>query len=128
MLGQLHHIEINVKNFQESINFWEWFLKELGYSNFQEWDKGKSYKKDKTYIVFVETKEKSKFTGKSVGLNHVAFHADSREFVDKMTNEIREKGLKVLYEDEHPFAGGKDYYALYFEDPNGIKVELVAPN
>ncbi len=27
----------------------------------------------------------------------------------------------------HPYAGGDDHYAVYFEDPERIKVELVAP-
>jgi hypothetical protein len=28
---------------------------------------------------------------------------------------------------EHPYAGGTDHYAVYFEDPDRIKVEVVAP-
>jgi catechol 2,3-dioxygenase-like lactoylglutathione lyase family enzyme len=32
----------------------------------------------------------------------------------------------VLYADCHPYAGGPDHYAAYVEDPDGIKVELVA--
>lgn len=45
-----------------------------------------------------------------------------------MTDEIRSHGdSSVLYEDGHPFASGEDYYALYAEGPEGIKVELVTP-
>ena len=61
------------------------------------------------------------------GLNHLAFHAESREFVDLMTIELKNKKIKILYEEKHPFAGGEDYYALFFEDPDRIKIELVAP-
>ncbi|MFW5781866.1 MAG: hypothetical protein ACOCWO_01085 [Candidatus Muiribacteriaceae bacterium] len=28
----------------------------------------------------------------------------------------------------YPYAGGKGYYALYFEDPMRMKVEVVAKN
>lgn len=60
-------------------------------------------------------------------LNHLAFHADSREQVDKITEQLKAKKIKILYEDRHPYAGGKGYYAVYFEDPDRMKVELVAP-
>ena len=61
-------------------------------------------------------------------MNHLAFHAESQKHVDEMTNLLREKGIKILYEDKHPFAGGNGHYAVYFEDPERIKVELVAPD
>jgi catechol 2,3-dioxygenase-like lactoylglutathione lyase family enzyme len=59
-----------------------------------------------------------------VGLNHLAFHASSREQVDSVTQLLRERGARILYEDRHPHAGGG--HAVFFEDPDGIKVELVA--
>lgn len=61
------------------------------------------------------------------GLNHIAFHAKSREHVNEITAKLKNKGVKILYEDKHPFAGGKEYYAVFFEDPDRIKVEVVAP-
>jgi hypothetical protein len=49
-----------------------------------------------------------------------------REQVDEITAEVRERDdATVLYEDRHPYAGG--YYALYCEDPEGVKVEVVGP-
>lgn len=44
-----------------------------------------------------------------------------------MTQKLRDKGVNILYTDTHPFAGGKEHYAVYFEDPDRMKVELVAP-
>ncbi|WP_435176257.1 VOC family protein [Halorussus sp. AFM4] len=61
------------------------------------------------------------------GLNHLAFHAESRSHVDGMTEQLRERGVAILSEDDHPFAGGPDHYAVYFEAPERVKVELVAP-
>jgi hypothetical protein len=43
-----------------------------------------------------------------------------------MTCELRERGVTILYEDRHPYAGGDDYYAVFFEDPDRMKVEITA--
>lgn len=80
--------------------------------------------------MFVQASEKHldiPYNRCRVGLNHLAFHAISRKQVDELTAKVRAKGMNVLYEDRHPYAGGKDYYALFFEDPDRIKVEVVAP-
>lgn len=126
----IHHIEIYVSDLNRSIDFWDWFLKDLNYHVFQKWEKGISWKFENTYIVFVQAEEKYLEAGyhrSRVGLNHIAFHARSNEHVDEMTAMLRGRGIPILYEDKHPYAGGKGYYALYFEDPDRIKVELVAP-
>jgi catechol 2,3-dioxygenase-like lactoylglutathione lyase family enzyme len=60
------------------------------------------------------------------GLNHLAFHGLTKEFVDKLTGKLKSKNITILYEDRHPYAGGAGYYAVYFEDPNRMKVEVVA--
>ncbi|MBM7541239.1 catechol 2,3-dioxygenase-like lactoylglutathione lyase family enzyme [Amphibacillus cookii] len=44
-----------------------------------------------------------------------------------MTSKLKKKGIKILYPNKHPFAGGDSHYAVYFEDPDRIKVELVSP-
>ncbi|MUK89369.1 hypothetical protein GMD78_13455 [Ornithinibacillus sp. L9] len=128
--GLLHHLEINVSNLKSSINFWSWLLEELGYERFQTWEKGQSWILDDTYIVFVQTEERFldvPYHRSRVGLNHLAFYADSREHVDLITASLKEQGVTILYEDKHPFAGGREHYAVYFEDPDRIKVEIVAP-
>lgn len=131
MKGTIHHIEINVSDLKKTIEFWGWLLPELGYEKYQEWNKGISYKLLDTYLVFVQTEEKFLdiiYHRKRTGLNHIAFHAESRAMIDDLTNGLKERKIEILYEDKHPFAGGKDYYAVFFEDPDRIKVELVAPS
>ena len=128
--GLIHHLEIYVSDLKQTIDFWGWFLEKLGYSIFQEWENGQSWKLGETYIVFVQTEERYldvAYHRRRVGLNHLAFHANSREEVDQLTSALMIRGVNVLYTDKHPFAGGKDHYAVYFEDPDRIKVELVAP-
>ena len=128
--GTLHHVELYVAELEESLRFWQPFLFKLGYAEFQRWELGSSYMLADTYIVFVQVEVDRAPLGyhrKRIGLNHLAFHAASREQVDEVTTWVRAMGCKVLYEDRHPYAGGPGCYALYFEDPNRIKVELVAP-
>jgi len=128
--GHIHHIELYVSDLEQSMEFWSWFLSDLGYDLYQKWDKGQSYKLEESYIVFVQTEERYMeipYHRCGVGLNHLAFHADSREEVDEMTEKLLHQGIKILYEDRHPYAGGEDYYAVFFEDPDRIKVEFVAP-
>lgn len=128
--GLIHHIELYVSDLKKTINFWGWFLEELGYTSFQEWESGQSWKLDNTYIVFVQTEDRFldvPYHRSRVGLNHLAFQASSRQHVDEITNRLKEKRITILYPEIHPFAGGDNHYAVYFEDPDRIKVELVAP-
>ena len=129
MDGTVHHIEIYVSDLNRSILFWEWLLtKKFSYKVFQKWDSGISFIFGDTYIVFVQTEEKytdNSYHRKKTGLNHLAFQCGSREFVDSLTNELKEKNINILYAEKHPFAGGEDYYAVFFEDPDRIKVEVV---
>ena len=126
----MHHIEIYVSDLKRSSEFWGWLLEELGYEPFQKWRDGHSWNLGETYIVFVQTEERFldvSYHGCRVGLNHLAFHANSRQQVDKITEKLKSKGITILYTEQHPFAGGDNHYAVYFEDPDRIKVELVAP-
>lgn len=128
--GKLHHVEIYVSDLKKSTEFWSWFLGKLGYEIYSKWDSGISYILGETYIVFVQTEKKyldEPYHRCRTGLNHLAFHAESKKHVDEITNELRKKGITILYEDKHPYAGGENYYAVFFEDPDRIKVELVAP-
>jgi catechol 2,3-dioxygenase-like lactoylglutathione lyase family enzyme len=128
--GIIHHIEIYVSNLEISIEFWGWLLEELGYELFQTWSQGRSWKMEDSYLVFVQAEERFldiPYHRKRVGLNHLAFYADSREHVDEITNQLKENDITILYEDKHPYAGGEGYYAVFFEDPDRIKVEIVAP-
>ncbi len=129
MKGIVSHIELYVQNLDVSTAFWGWLLKDLGYKEYHSWQMGVSYKLGETYIVLVQVEERYKdipYHRCGAGLNHLAFNGESRAFVDEMTTKLREKGVKLLYEDRHPYAAGEDYYAVFFEDPDRMKVEIVA--
>ena len=130
MQGILHHVEIYVSDLEKTKLFWTWLLcDKLNYEIYQKWPSGISYKLGETYIVFVQTETSfldNSYHRKNTGLNHLAFHCDTREFVNQITKELEEKQIPILYKDKHPFAGGEKYYAVFFEDPDKIKVEVVA--
>lgn len=127
----MHHIEIYVSNLKTTINFYDQLLLDvLGYEVYQRWERGISYQKDGFYIVFVQANHKKvtvPYNRTSVGLNHLAFKIDTVKQLDALRDVyLADDEVTVLYDDCYPFAGGKDHYALYFEDPDRIKLEVVA--
>jgi len=129
MKGRIHHIEIYVKNLEISKAFWGWLLQELDYEEYQSWEQGISYKSQDTYLVFVQVEQRFldiPYHRCRAGLNHLAFSGGSKAFVDEMTEKLMDKGVEILYKDKHPYAGGPEYYAVFFEDPDRMKVEITA--
>lgn len=126
----LHHVEIYVSNLERSVAFWTPFMRLLGYEE-DRWPGGMNYVKDgAAYFCFLPAPPEHLSAGyhrKRVGLNHLAFRAESRQQVDDIAAWIKAAGYTSLYESEYPYAGGPGYYAVYCEDPDRIKVEVVAP-
>lgn len=129
MQGEIHHIELYVSDLKKSTAFWRWFLTEVfDYKVFQQWEQGISFIFKETYIVLVQTEKKylePTYHRKRIGLNHLAFHCDSRQFVDELLSKLKGKNINILYPEKHPDEND-DYYAVYFEDPDRIKIEVVA--
>ncbi|MDO4432792.1 MAG: VOC family protein [Aerococcaceae bacterium] len=95
---------------------------------FERSEKGNPLRQAEHYIVFVQTPTAFLEAGYHrcrTGLNHLAFHGGSRESVDQLRKDLLDRGAKLLYDDRYPYAGGPEHYALYFEDPDGVKVEVV---
>ena len=47
--------------------------------------------------------------------------------VDELSRDLKQKGIPILYDENHPAPNPQNSpYAVYFEDPDRIKVELVA--
>jgi len=127
--GVISHIEIYVSNLERTIEFWDWLLTELNYKKYKVWKEGISYKFSDSYIVFAQTESNYldvAYHRKRTGLNHLAFYVESPQIVDYFTSKLKERNVNILYNDRHPFAAGKDSYAVFFEDPDRIKVELVS--
>jgi catechol 2,3-dioxygenase-like lactoylglutathione lyase family enzyme len=127
----LHHIELYVRDLERSAAFWTPLMALLGFEE-ERWSGGINYARGKTdtYLCLLPAAREHLDAGyhrKRIGLNHLAFKGESRAQVDLVAKWIKDNGHTLLYEDRHPYAGGPDYYAVFFEDPDRIKLEVVAP-
>ncbi|KAF1292992.1 VOC family protein [Candidatus Enterococcus leclercqii] len=124
----MDHIELYVNDLEETRKFYSTLLSLMNYQLYQEWEHGFSYRYKTFYIVFVQAEENYREKGfhrKNIGLNHLAFSVDSTEQVDQIRVRMKDFGAKELYVDKFPFAGGKDRYTFFFEDPDRLKLEVV---
>ena len=125
----LHHVEIYVSDLERSVAFWTPFMMMLGYKE-DRWSGGMNYVMDgQAYFCFLQAPTAHISAGyhrKRVGLNHLAFRGRSRVHVDEIAAWVKASGYTSLYESKYPYAGGSNYYAMYCEDPDRIKVEVVA--
>jgi catechol 2,3-dioxygenase-like lactoylglutathione lyase family enzyme len=126
----LHHVEIWVPNLDRAVVSWGWLLSALGYEPFQDWPGGKSWRCGPTYIVLEQSPARTatRHDRCRPGLNHLAFHVDSRAMTDELSVDAGQHGWRMLFADQYPYAGGTGHYAAYLENIDGFEVELVAPS
>ena len=127
----LHHIEVYVSNLGVSHAFWSKILEQIGYEQAGQWDDGFTLRKGNgPYLTFVQVTKNftaGTYHRRNVGLNHLAFKVKGRKLVDSLRQYCLSNDIPLLYDDKYPHAnGGDEYYALYVEDPDRIKIEFVA--
>jgi catechol 2,3-dioxygenase-like lactoylglutathione lyase family enzyme len=127
-IGTLHHVELWVPDLQRAVEQWGWLLGELGYTPFQDWAAGRSWRGGNTYLVVEQSPEiiAGEHDRHRPGLNHLAFHAGDRSRVDSLTAAAPANGWTLMFPDTHPHAGGLDHYAAYLTNTDSYEVELVA--
>lgn len=121
-----------MSDLDRSIKFWTPFMKRLGYEP-ERWSEGMNYVTGEhdPYLCLLQAPAQYLGAGyhrKRVGLNHLAFRGRSRAQVDELAAWVKHAGYALLYEDRYPYATAPEYYAMYCEDPDRIKVEVVAPS
>jgi catechol-2,3-dioxygenase len=129
MARPIHHVDLTVSDLPRSRTFYEPVMRYLGYEVSRETPREVVYSQAEscanTSVRLYATKLGSR--GKqpdrcAPGLHHLAFDAESREDVDGLHLLLRELKAEIL---EPP--GVYDppgYYALFFADPDGLKLEL----
>jgi catechol 2,3-dioxygenase-like lactoylglutathione lyase family enzyme len=126
-VSKISHVELNVSDYARSIRFYDLVLGCLGWKRLVCQKSHATFTDGSTKIVLCPTEERFLADGyhrKRTGLNHLAFYADSKEQVDRLHSEIlRKNAIPCLYE-EKP-SGEEDYYAVFFEDPDRFKIEVV---
>ncbi|MEV7547193.1 VOC family protein [Streptomyces sp. NPDC089915] len=126
--GALHHVEIWVPDLERAAVSFGWLLEALGYTPFQSWDDGRSWRLGATYLVFERSAAltAAEHDRCRPGLNHLAFHVEDHRAVEALVAEAPRHGWTLMFPDSHPYAGGEATYAAYLEDADGFEVELVA--
>lgn len=126
----VHHFHIQVSNIQKSATFYGELLGRLGFTKAFETEGMVEWQKEGTRIIVAQCPKRFLDDGyhrKRVGLNHIAFRAPNRAAVDELFhNFLLPKKIPVLYGGAKEWKGyDPGYYAVYFEDPDRIKLELV---
>jgi catechol 2,3-dioxygenase-like lactoylglutathione lyase family enzyme len=126
--GALHHVELWAPDLARAVASFGWLLESLGYAEHQNWEAGRSWRLDATYIVVEQSPAMSadKHDRLRPGLNHLAFHVRDAAAVETLASEAAERGWRLMFPDSHPHAGGEKHYAAYLENEDGFEVELVA--
>jgi catechol 2,3-dioxygenase-like lactoylglutathione lyase family enzyme len=117
------HIDLRVTNMETAGKFYGKFLPQLG---FVHESPGDDY-----YTFYAGGGERPlEFFCFSEDKNHrpngtrIAFWADTREEVDQISKVVRDAGGKNLEGPEVCEDYSPGYYAFFFEDPDGNKLEI----
>lgn len=60
------------------------------------------------------------------GLHHLSFQVDTVEQVQETERRVRALGARIHHGGVVPHAEGRDSGGIYFEDPDGIRLEVFA--
>ena len=126
--GGVHHVFLAVNDLARSRPFYVALMPRLGYPGV--WDAGGVIGFLSPGGSFWLKQADPRYAGETfskdrVGLCEVAFRAESRAQVDGLARDVTGFGGKILDPPrEYPeYVPG--YYAVFFADPDGIKLELV---
>lgn len=133
IMNSLAHIEINVSNLRKSKDFYLLILSQLKWKMISEDNESIGFKGLDNTHLFLKQTEKDFITNifhrKNTGLNHIAFRVESKEYVEEFNNFLNKNNIPALYTD-NPKDYSKEYnmeqyYAVFLEDPDRIKLEVV---
>ena len=124
----VHHVELWVADLAAAEQTFGWLFGQLGWHEYQRWDRGVSWRRGEHYVVVEDSPARTgdRHERTAPGLNHLALHAGDRATVDRITAAAPDHGWRLMFADRHPHAGGPDHYAAYLENADGFEVELVA--
>jgi glyoxylase I family protein len=129
MARPIHHVDLTVSDMNRSRTFYEPVMRYLGYELTGETSREMVFSQAdrcaNTSVRLNAAKPGSR--GKrhdryAPGLHHLAFEAESREDVDGLHVLLRELNVEILDPPAVYYPPGD--YALFFADPDGLKLEL----
>ena len=133
--GSMNHLALTVTDLKRSSEFYDQVLAFLGYARVEVPEQVQQVMKTPLLawggpngaVTLRPAKGESasvRHDRNAPGLNHFAFEAEARADVDAMHEMLKRIGAQILDAPaEYPYGPG--YYAVYFTDPDGIKLEFV---
>ncbi|NJO32201.1 MAG: bleomycin resistance protein [Rhodospirillales bacterium] len=133
MRGLVDHVDLTVRNPESSRAFYEAVLGFMGYTHFRSHDDGLDFDmpgKGGWRSSIGIRKASGEGAGRShdrysPGLHHLAFDAQSRTDVDRLHQVLIDLGASILDAPADYPQYGASYYAVFFADPDGLKLEFV---
>jgi glyoxylase I family protein len=126
----VHHVDLVVSSIERSLPFYTQLLGPLGFHTVSEveGERGETIwyiGGPGSSLGLRESLSKSEpYDRYRVGLHHLAFEADSRAQVDERANWVRGQPVE-LESAPQEYAYSPGYYAVFFYDPDGLKLEIV---
>jgi glyoxylase I family protein len=128
--GAVHHIDLVVSSLERSLPFYRELLGPLGWHGISEveGERGETIWYLGGPATEIGLREAQSADGQydryGVGLHHLAFEATSRAVVDERADWLRSSGVTLESEpQEYTYTPG--YYAVFFYDPDGMKLEIL---
>ncbi len=133
MRGMVHHVDLTVLDPERSRSFYECVLGFMGYRRVSAGARGYDFdleRQDGSFcsigIMRAEGRARNRRHNRySPGLHHLAWSAESREDVDRLYELLRGVGATILDAPAEYPEYGAGYYAVFFADPDGLKLEFV---
>ncbi len=127
----VHHVDLVVSSIERSLPFYRELLAPLGFHRIGEveGERGEtiwyvSGPGSSIGLREAQSEREQPFDRYEVGLHHLALEASSRAAVGERAAWVRGQGLEIESgPEEYGYSPG--YYAVFFFDPDGIKLEIV---
>lgn len=119
----IDHLVIRVSNYQKSKDFYSKLFTFLGFEISDEYEDAIGWTNGQTrYWIGPADQEgrKRKYRTGDVGFHHYAFQLRSRKDVDALQAFLGELGATIVDPAAEYY---DDYYAVFFLDPDGLKLE-----
>ena len=130
--GHIHHIDLTVRDPTASLAFYEAVLGFMGYKLAREAPDGFDFEARTAHGFVSVGLVRARPPGHdrphdryAPGLHHIAWHAQSRNDVDALHALLCTRGHEVLDAPAEYPEYGPGYYAVFFADPDGLKLEFV---
>jgi lactoylglutathione lyase len=122
------HIGLNVTDLSRSKEFYrDVFGFEVKGESTEE---GKQYAflaRDGKLILTLWQQSREKFNRDASGLHHLSFEAPSLDEIKRIEAKLRAAGAKLIYDGIVPHGEGASSGGIFFEDPDGIRLEIYVP-